>query len=281
VPVYDCPPSQAVCIRDKANLVAEGGFGESTDEMLEGVFIHTGENGQFSAGEFTAITALGQMELVTPEEIAQAVVHELWGGNTGHDIIAMLDGAVIGPSYRGGFLREAAINKLNQLEAKHGESVAFEILGPPRLSKLLFEAYLLKQVCKTVRGVLDCSPDALAADVERYVCDDASTRRRIISIGLPILLADGEHLLRGPRMKSADAHHGWVDLTPTNMQTWRGRLKIIGDTVREETAGSTSSVCDRNFAASRHWLSEDGAFDVGEVAAWVFNHEEQGRRGKG
>ncbi|MDH3912272.1 MAG: hypothetical protein OEU09_13340 [Rhodospirillales bacterium] len=281
VPVYDCPPSQAVSIRDRENLVTEGGFGESTGETLEGVFIHTGENGQFSAGEFTAITALGQMELVTPEEIAQAVVRELRGGNTGHDIIAVLDGAVIGPSYRGGFLREAAINKLHQLEDKHGESVAFEILGPPRLSKLLFEAYLLKQVCRTLRGVLTSEPEAIAAQVERYLCDEASMRRRMISIGLPILLADGEQLLRGPRIKATDAHHGWVDLTPTNMRTWQGRLKMISDTVHKETVGSTSSVCDRNFAASRHWLSEDGAFDVGEVVAWVFNHEEQGRRGKG
>ena len=102
VPVCDCPPDQAVSIRERANLAAEGGFGESTDEILEGVFIHTGENGQFSAGEFTAITALGQMALVTPEEIAQAVMRELRGGNTGHDVIAMLDGAVFGPSYRGG-----------------------------------------------------------------------------------------------------------------------------------------------------------------------------------
>jgi NAD(P)-dependent dehydrogenase (short-subunit alcohol dehydrogenase family) len=281
VPVYDCPPSHAFNIRDRANIVAEGDFGESTDETLEGVFIHTGENGQFSAGEFTAITALGQMELVTPEEIAQAVVRELRGGNTGHDIVAVLDGAVIGPSYRGGFLREAAINKLRQLEGEHGESVAFEILGPPRLSKLLFEAYLLKQVCKTLGAVVTRKPEALAAEVERYLCDEASTRRRIISIGLPILLADGEQMLRGPRIKAMDAHHGWVDLTPTNIRAWQERLRMIGDTLRAETAVGSSSACDRNFTASRHWHSEDGAFDVGEVVAWVFNHEEQGRRGKG
>ena len=158
IPIYDCTPSQAVSIRDKMNLVAEGDFGEKADEVLEGVYIHTGENGQFSASEFAAITALGQMELITPEEIARCVTCELMGGNSGHDVVAALDGAVMGPSYRGGYLRQFALDRLRQLEKEHGDSVAFEILGPPRLSKLLFEAHLLKQTCRTTEAVLARHP---------------------------------------------------------------------------------------------------------------------------
>jgi len=280
IPVYDCPPGQAVSIQDQANLVIEGEFGEDTGGKLEGVYIHTGENGQFSAGEFAAITALGQMQLVTPEEIARNVVSELRGGNTGRDVIAALDGAITGPSYRGGFLRQAATNRLRLLEAEHGESVAFEILGPPRLSKLLFEAYLLKRVCKTISAVLADKPEALATALERHVCADRAIRRRMISIGIPVLLADGKRLLRGPRIKSEDPYHGWVDLTPSNMRTWQERFKTIGDTMHEELAGDTSSCQDRNFASSREWACEDATFDIGEVVAWIFNTEEQGRRGK-
>jgi hypothetical protein len=40
------------------------------------VFIDTGENGLFSRGEFEAIATPGQMEFVTPEEIADVVVRE-------------------------------------------------------------------------------------------------------------------------------------------------------------------------------------------------------------
>jgi hypothetical protein len=280
VPVYDCPPDQAVSVRDKPNLAIEGDFGQSTSDKLEGVYVHTGENGQFSADEFTTITAIGQMQLVTPEEIARSVVAELSGGNTGRDVIAALDGAITGPSYRGGVLRQAAINRLRQLESEHGESVAFEILGPPRLSKLLFEAHLLRRVCKTLTGVLAREPATLAADLERHVCSDAKTRKSMISIGIPILLSDGERLLRGPKIKCEDSYHGWVDLTASNVRVWQERLSSVRDTLRRELGGDTSSLHDRTFASSRAWSAENGDFDIGEVVAWIFNTEEQGHRGK-
>jgi NAD(P)-dependent dehydrogenase (short-subunit alcohol dehydrogenase family) len=280
IPVHDCPPENAVSVRDKANLVREGRFGAETDERLEGVYIDTGENGQFSAGEFTAITALGQMELVTPEEIAQHVIMELTGGNTGRDIVAALDAAVTGPSYRGGVLREAALNRLHQLEAEHGESVAFEILGPPRLSKLLFEAHLLKASGGTLTEILGRDPEALSAALEGYIYLQADTRGRMISVGIPILLPDGERLLRGPQIESNDPHHGWVDLTPDNMRTWQDRLAAVRQVVRRELDGDTSSNYDRGFTPSRQWLFEDGTFDIGEVVAWILNVEDNGRRGK-
>ncbi len=281
IPVHDCPPDQAVSIRDRASLSNQGAFGQSTGEYLEGVYIHTGENGQFSAAEFTAITAIGQMQLVTPEEIAESVVRELSGGNTGRDVIAALDAAIMGSSYRGGVLRQAAINRLHALESKHGESVAFEILGPPRLSKLLFEAYLLRRVCKNLPGVLAREPDTLAADLERHVCDNAELRKAMISIGIPILLSDGERLLRGPAIKSENSYRGWVDLTVSNVRAWQERLRSVRDMLRQEVGEDTSSLHDRTFASSRAWYAEGGDFDIGEVVAWILNTEEQGQRGKG
>jgi hypothetical protein len=101
----------------------------------------------------------------------------------------------------------------------------------------------------------------------------------MISIGIPILLPDGERLLRGPLIKSEDAYHGWADLTPANMKTWQGRLEAIRRGTRE-LADDTSSRGDRNFASSRNWLAEEEVFDVGEVVAWIFNREEGGQRGK-
>lgn len=280
IPVYDCAPEHAVSADDPANLVAEGDFGAPTGATLQGVYIHTGENGQFSASEFTAITSLGQMELVTPEEIARCVLRELRGGNTGRDVVAALDGAVMGPSYRGGYLREAALNRLHQLEAEHGESVAFEILGPPRLSKLLFEAYLLKRTCETTVAVLHESPAALGAALERTVHEDPDLRQRIVSIGIPILLADGARLLRGPVARAEAAHHGWVDLTAANMARWQARLETIRETVDAELAADSSSHCDRSFAASRAWRDDATFFDIGEIVAWILSYEERGKRGK-
>ncbi|MCL4838481.1 MAG: short-chain dehydrogenase, partial [Thermoanaerobaculia bacterium] len=108
------------------------------DESLETVFIDTGENGIFSLEEFAALTTAEQMEFVTPEEIAQILLFEIEGRNTGHDVVNALDNAVLGPTYRAGLLRHWALERMNELE-REGESrsVAFEMLGPPRLSKLL------------------------------------------------------------------------------------------------------------------------------------------------
>lgn len=270
--LYDCPLEDAVGVGDPDNLVPQGEFGRTVGGKLEGVYINTGENGVMTAAEFATISALDQMEIVTPEEIAANVVAELSGGNSGHDIIAALDGSVMGPTYRGGSLRESALKKLYQLEEEFGESVAYEILGPPRLSKLLFEAYLLKRCFNRIEAVLQKMPEDLSAAAENLIDEDGELRQRILSIGLPILLSDGARLLRGPVIKSVDAYHGWVDLTSANMASWQERLtKIHADTLIQNQDDTSSH---------SNWRDLD-AFNIGNIAAWIFTVEEQGQRLKG
>ena len=72
--LFDCSPEEAYSLSEESTLTPEGKFGKGTGEFLESVYIDTGENGMFAVGEFTAITALGQMEFVTPEEIAHNVI---------------------------------------------------------------------------------------------------------------------------------------------------------------------------------------------------------------
>ncbi len=279
-PLYDCPPEEAYPLSDPETLEPQGEFGQDTGEILQSVYIDTGENGLFAVGEFTAITTLGQMEFVTPEEIARNVVREILGGNTGRDVIAALDGAVMGPSYRAGFLRQAALNRLRQLEREHQvDSVAFEILGPPRLSKLLFEAYLLKRAYRTLSAAIAREPEDMAADLFSDVSREPRLRQHMLSIGIPILLPDGERLLRGPVIKSPDAEHGWVDLTPANMARWRQRLQALRAELKVALADDTSSRLDRAYPDARCWQVEE-PFDVGEIAGWLFIHEDHGRRGK-
>jgi hypothetical protein len=75
------------------------------------------------------------------------VVREIRGHSTGHDVVAALDAATSGPTYRAGVLREVAIARMEALEREHGvEAIAYEMLGPPRLSKLLFEVALLRRL---------------------------------------------------------------------------------------------------------------------------------------
>jgi hypothetical protein len=167
------------------------------------------------------------------------------------------------------------------LEERHGiDSVAFEILGPPRLSKLLYEAYLLKRVYGTLVETLRHEAASLSAECMRLLSEDAALRQRILSIGIPILIPGGQGLLRGPSIKAQDAEQGWVDLRPENMAHWLERLAALRAEVQLALADpEASSRLDRAYPAAAQW-HDDEAFDVGEIAGWVFIHEDRGRRGK-
>ena len=263
-------------------------------DTLKAVFIDTGENGVFSRGEFEAITAQGQMEFVTPEEIADAAVFELRGGNTGHDIINALDNATLEPSYRAGFLQHSAVNILSDLEKQYGkDSVAFEQVGPPRLSKLLFEAYLIKRVVKDLKSIPKMDPGVLADQMMDVLEADEELRSEIVSIGIPILLKDGKRLLRGKMIKIPNMHdrdeveigsgdidtwsnEGWVDLRSVNIAKWVERIKALIQEAKEHSETDTSSAHVRTM---QYWKNFNG-MDIGKVVSWIFIREDHGKRMK-
>src|SRR5712671_2389400 len=162
------------------------------DRPLEGAYIDVGENGLFARDEFETVTALGQMEFITPEEVADYVMLELQGRPTGKDIVAALDASTAGPTYRAGVLRRNAIGRLKALEdSRNARGVAYEMLGPPRLTKLLYEAYLCRKLCPNVRVLAGSKAAALADAAWRLLEADGALRQQIISVGLPIVAPDG------------------------------------------------------------------------------------------
>lgn len=267
---------------------------EKTGETLKSVYIDTGENGTFSRGEFEAITAQGQMEFVTPEEIADDVIYEIRGGNTGHDIINALDNATLEPTYRAGFMQRAAVDKLAELEEKHGtHSVAFELLGPPRLSKLLYEIHLIRLASVTMKNILEESPEDLSQKILELLSGNDKLRNEVLSIGIPILMPDGQSLLRGneikiPPYRGEDelpldkdkinhwAKEGWVDLRPENFKAWQIRIKSIIKEAENIPENYTGSMHVRTKA---YWNNFE-KIDIGKVVSWIFIHEEKGRRMK-
>ncbi|MBI3006058.1 MAG: short-chain dehydrogenase [Ignavibacteriales bacterium] len=294
IELFDCPPESGVQLKGSLKLKDNTQKWKALHQPLRSVFIDTGENGTFSRAEFEAISTPGQMEYVTPEEIADSVVYEIKGGNTGHDIINALDNATLNPTYRAGFMFDQALKQLQSLEAKHStKSIAFEILGPPRLSKLLYEAYLLQLTYEKMKRVAGASPKEISAKLEGQVRANAELRSQIISIGIPILMADGKTLVRGEEIKippyrgdnelaitskslDAWAHDGWVDLRTKNMERWKNRfLRIMNDTELIPT-GETSS---RHFRSKAYWNNFED-IDPGKLAGWVFSEEEKGRRMK-
>jgi hypothetical protein len=264
------------------------------NDTLKKVYIDTGENGIFSYEEFTAITSRGQMEFVTPEEIANNVIYEILGGNTGHDIINALDNATMGPTYRAGSLRRSALQKMSRLQNKHDcDSVAFELLGPPKLSKLLYEVYLLNRCKFSMDDVINKSAGYLAASAEELIKTDPKLRSDILSIGIPILMGDGKRLLRGPVMKipayrgtnTLDlteenierwTSEGWLDLREKNFEHWQQRLKKIKEEIDAIPMDDTSSQYDRD----REYWTESKTIEPGKIVGWLFLEEELGSRMK-
>jgi len=261
------------------------------DEPYQNVFIDTGENGVFSLEEFSAVTSHEQMEFVTPEEIARYLVFEIEGRGSGYDIVNALDAAVLGPTYRAGILRHWALERLIELEKEHGvRSVAFEMLGPPRNSKLLFEAHLLRQAYPNMDAVRRSTPEQVCATLDRFVRDNPEEANQVVSVGVPILLDSGE-ILRGVKVlvpNDADGEavtpekleewvrDGWVDLRLANCARWVERFQRISDEIAALPDGDSSSRYLRN---RRFWHKVD-EIQPGKVVGWILGTEEGGSRNK-
>ncbi|MFC1530292.1 short-chain dehydrogenase [Gemmatimonadota bacterium] len=292
IPLFDVTPEEAVEPAGELIMsLPEDDFRRlGDDRVLESVFIDTGENGFFSRGEFSVITTIGQMEFITPEEISSHVIREIMGGNTGFDIVNALD---MGPTYRAGSMRESALEQLQALEDEHGiRSVAFEVLGPPRLSKLLFEAELLRRSAGTLGSIVATGIETLSADCLALIEEDTGFRSEIISIGIPILLPDGR-LLRGPTIKIPPprglksepvepanveqwASDGWVDLRTENMVRWQERARAI----IEETESIPPEETSSRFHHDRNYWRLDQPLDIGKTVGWIFIREDEGERMK-
>lgn len=264
---------------------------EVLDEPLENVYIDTGENGVFALEEFATVTAHDQMEFVTPEEIAAYLVREIEGHATGYDVMAALDGSVLGPTYRAGALRHMAIERMDALEKEHGvQSVAFEMLGPPRVSKLLFEAHLLREAFGTMDAVDGLSAEEVRDGLDTLVRERPEVADDVVAIGVPILLDSGE-LIRGPEvlvpghadgvemteeLREKWVLDGWCDLRLTNCQRWKERFERIRDEWESIPADDTSSRHHRN----RDFWYGGGRIRPGKLVGWVLSVEEGGWRMK-
>ncbi|NLO18919.1 MAG: short-chain dehydrogenase [Ignavibacteria bacterium] len=293
IPLVDMKPENAKEIGSKFVLNDHAGISDM-NENFKSVFIDTGENGIFSKGEFSAIGSLGQMEIVTPEEIADYAVFEIMGGNTGKDIVQGLDASVLGPTYRGGFLYHKAMEKIEALEKKNKlSSIAFEMLGPPRLSKLLFETHILKSVCPSMKDALKYKPQELSEAAVKLINSNSKLRSEMLSIGLVILYPDGKSYLRGKDVKipanfgkneiemteetlNQWCEEGWIDLRASSFAKWQNYIKMIMEQANSIVGDATSS----RFTYTVDYWKNFEEIDEGKLVGWVFEYEDAGWRFK-
>ena len=263
----------------------ENQFGRIGKLQMAGV--DTGENGFFARGEFETITHINQMEFVTPEEIAQQAVLEIKGSNTGYDVIGAIDSSVMTPSYRAGVVRQTALEKLARIEEEtESHSVALGQLGPPELSKLLYEAHLLKLNYGTLDAVMATPASEISETLYSFLLEQDALRTTITSIGIPVLVPDGRSLLRGPRINIPEsiyhevalspekidnwARKGWVDLRPVNYAQWQSRFQRMQRSQHLLHTRGSSAI------TMKAYLSD--SIEIGAVVAWIFINESEGYR---
>jgi len=190
---------------------------------------------------------------------------------------------------RAGLIRQVALDRIAALEAEAPPedsvpSIAIGDLGPPQLSKYLFELYLVRDVS----GALEAAVEALAgegADIKlaERLEENSELRDLITSVGIPILLPDGVTILRGPEIKipgydaaldprvlgaeeiDAYASKGWVDLRAKHLRQWSIRLDRIVKSRRGGSAGASD--------AMGHEVYGRDDFRIGEVTAWIFAND--------
>ncbi len=275
-----------------------GRFGDR-DIPLKIIGADTGENGFFSIGEFQAITYPRQMEYVTPEEVARTAVLEILGASTGRDVLSAIDGAITEPSYRAGVLREQAILQMEHLERAAGSdllpSIAVGHLGPPKLTKLLTEAFLIREAAGTdeLEAILDLPANKMQLMVEQYLEANPRIVSLIVTIGIPLLrMRDGKlRLTRGPRLNipvtppdgapvpltddgiERYARTGWVDLREENFRLWGERIAQLAKSRPDIVANGSAAFDLTKYSRSR--------FVPGDVVGWLFTNEadEQGMVG--
>lgn len=293
IALYDIKMEDAETLAGKFKRKNERAY--KSKENLKTVFIDTGENGIFSAAEFETISTVGQMQFVTPEEIAENAVLEIKGHNTGHDVINAIDGSAMEPSYRAGFMQQYATNKIKALEKKNKtNSIAFEMLGPPRLSKLLFEANLIRLIYKNFNEYIKTDYKKAAKKIFDLIKKDSKLRNEMISIGIPILMPDGKKLLRGPEIKIPShlegdifdvnqkqidkwCEGGWFDLREKNWKLWNERFKAI---MKQSKAMSDDNFSSRYIFNDDYWDNFE-EMNIGKIVGWIFINEEHGIRNKG
>lgn len=173
---------------------------------------------------------------------------------------------------------------MEELEREHGvRSIAFEMLGPPRLSKLLFEAAILRELFEDVRAAGRLDEKETAERAAELISVDRDLRSSIVSIGLPILLPDGRHVLRGPEVKVRPpegevlrdarlASQGWVDLRAVSWVKWRERCTAF---IHDQVDGVGA---DAGSGRDLDPRVRTGQIRPGALAAFVFRVEDKGER---
>lgn len=259
---------------------------ETKREYLEIPFVESGENEAYSLAEMTAITAQGQMEAITREEVANAVLDCMYGSSR-YDMISAMDLASLKSTYTGAVQRNNILNKVKSIQdEKCIPSIATNNLGPT-VTKHLYELYFVLEAGKfNLKNVVFLPMEELLAKINEVALQKTEIICQILSLGLPVLQEDNV-LTIGDRISYPKnqtfecidedkinywAKLGWVDLREKQIQTWMDLLKKM----YHELNNPDGKMVD----LERNLQSMNKTEVLGEVLAYLYSISGGNRRKK-
>jgi hypothetical protein len=249
-----------------------------SNEYLEFPVVRAGENHVYSSLELKTLTAIGQMEAITKEEVAKKVVECIYG-NSNKNIFASMDCSMLVPTYSGREMIHEVIKKIEK-ETYDVPGVATGNLGV-KISKQLYELFLLKKAYPAIQELKNVNIETFVKKVNAQL--DSKIVSEIITLGIPILtnndeLYIGDYTLmpssKEQKILTTDnlnkwTKTGWVDLRKNNLDNWREILLKIYQS-EKIVAG------DDCILSSFSKINDD--YDIAEYLAHFYNMENKGRK---
>ena len=258
----------------KYNKLTENGY-------LKFPVVRAGENHVYSQLELNVLTAIGQMEAITKEEVANHVINCI-DGKTNNDILSAMDKNMLLPTYLGREMIYEINEKIDSIGSKN-YGIATGNLGVT-LSKQLYELFLIKKCFDTVSELKKASNKQLTELVNHKI--DKKIIQEIITLGIPIITNDGKIYIGDYSLVPAlDDNNkvlteqnleswskiGWVDLRENNLVEWKKKIIMV-----YENASTESKIRDNCIDKNYRVINED--YDIAEYIAYYNNLMNKGRK---
>ena len=250
-----------------------------TKEYLEFPVVRAGENHVYSKLELNVLTAIGQMEGITKEEVANKVI-DCINGKSSNDILVALNNAMLKPTYLG---REMIYDiNCNFKKINYDLGIATGNLGVA-LSKKLYELFLIKSAYSTIEKLrkekINNIVEKVNMQLNKPIIEEANT------LGIPILdynnnfyvgdyslIPNSDYDDKNINEENIEkwAKLGWVDLRKENIQWLVNMLFRVYDDAIER-----NKICDNDIYLNFKKIEND--YDIAEYLAYYNNLERRGR----
>lgn len=255
-----------------------------SEEYLKFPVVRAGENHVYSLYELSALTAVGQMEAITKEEVANAAIEDICG-QTKKNMLNYMDSGMLSSTFAGKTMVEKIKTELlNLMQENRTTSIATGNLGVT-VAKRLYELYMIKKVCKTVDDLKKIDIKELYDLIVQNLESDKNLIVEMLSLGLPIVTENenvyiGDYSLFPGKDSNLTITRerlekwiqvGWVDLRAENILFWKETIDYVYSDAKKV-------LDDKNFILNRDAAAIGNDYDIGEILAYYYNLQEKGRK---